>query len=367
MTSSDVSWPRFEETSDGLLVLAPAKVNLNLLVGPRRADGYHDLDSLVVKISLYDELLLSRPNNVTRASRPRVCGGVSPPRKPEDAGKMPAGREGETPSPRCDAIVLSCEGADCGEAEDNLVYRAGRLLQAHAREHGWATGDDDLGARIHLTKRTPPGKGLGGGSSDAAAALLGLCRLWGLDRAADAESHAATLSSLAARLGSDVPLFLTPGACRMTGRGDILQPLDVAPMAIVLFLSDLFCATPAVYRSFDEFYDEHSALAGQPLAARQLDAACLRQPPSRWRHLLVNDLLPPALRICPALGDLHARLQAHTDIPILMTGSGSALFALCDDDHEAAGLVGTLPADLRGQQGLSVLVARTNDSFEGVI
>jgi len=324
----NVPSPRFEDTPAGLVVRAPAKVNLNLLVGPRRADGFHDLDSLVVKISLYDELSI-------------------------------------VPS---EAITLTCAGADCGEVESNLVYRAAMLLREHALDRGWAAGES-LGARIHLVKRTPPGKGLGGGSSDAAAALLGLWRLWGLDRIASPSAEAA-LSPLAAQLGSDVPLFLAPSACRMTGRGEILQPLDVAPMAMALFLPDLFCATPAVYRSFDSarlpllrssnFAEQAelrraSQLAAAPdastapaaLAERQLDAACLRLPPSRWRARLVNDLFPAAGRVCPELADLQARIQSHTDIPILMTGSGSALFAPCDHRAEAARLLESLPPDLQ--------------------
>ena len=307
--------PRFEDTPDGLLVRAPAKVNLNLLVGPRRADGFHDLDSLVVKISLVDDLLLSRPD--------------------------PARHAGETPLSRRDTVALSCEGADCGLAEHNLVYRAARLLQTHAHEHGWAKPDDDLGVHIHLIKRTPPGKGLGGGSSDAAAALLGLCRFWNLEHATAAPVD--TLLSLAARLGSDVPLFLTTAACRIQGRGERFEPFDIGPLAMVLFLPDLFCATPEVYRAFDQ----RPTVDTRPLTERQLDAATLRLPTSRWRDRLTNDLLLPARRVCPALGYLHGLLQSHTDVPIHMTGSGSALFAPCDNTVEASYILHTLPQDLR--------------------
>ena len=128
--------PRRAVLADGgLRVAAPAKINLDLLVGPRRPDGYHDIDSLVAKITLYDEL----------AARLREDGPVG----------------------------LHCEGLDCGPIEENLALRAARLLAERA---GRRVG----GAEIRLAKAIPPGRGLGGGSSDAAAALVALDELWRL-------------------------------------------------------------------------------------------------------------------------------------------------------------------------------------------
>jgi len=326
--------PQLERRGDALLVRAPAKINLDLLVAPRRADGYHDLDSLTVKVSLYDELRLA----------------------PEAGGN----------------IRLSCRGADCGDVEKNLVYRAAKLLTAAVVEKGVKVATGTTGLSIELIKRTPPGKGLGGGSSDAAATLMGLNELWQL-------GWHARLPELAASLGSDVPLFLGGPACRMTGRGEVLQPITVHPFVAVLILSDLFCATLAVYKAFDELRPGAQCVAGVSPAicgntdtkasdremgdtkpgdsdtsllrrgkpVRAFDIAQLLEPPSSWRHLLVNDLLTPALVVCPALAEIQASLQSRTNIPICMTGSGSALFALCDDQSEVSLLLASLDDHMR--------------------
>jgi len=280
--------PRFEGLPDGALrVRAAAKINLNLLVGPRRADGFHPVDSCAAKITLYDEVRLS----------------------PADDGR----------------IVLHCQGADCGPDEDNLAIRAARLLRESA-----GCGD---GARIVLTKHIPPGRGLGGGSSDAAAVLEGLARLWDID------PGAANLGPLAARLGSDVGMFLVGGPVRLTGRGEAVTAVRVHPFCAVLLMPDFASSTPEVYRA----YDEHPAAIAPQLPADLL----ADQPPSAWRERLVNDLAGPAGRVCPETADLRRLLQQAARRPVCITGSGSAMFVLCDDEHEAADVWAALPPEIR--------------------
>jgi 4-diphosphocytidyl-2-C-methyl-D-erythritol kinase len=272
---------------DGATVLAaPAKINLNLLVGPRREDGYHPIDSFVARITLYDEVALV----------PR--------------------RDGR--------IVLRCTGIDCGRAEQNVAFRAASLL---------AEGRSSPGATIELTKRIPPGSGLGGGSSDAAAVLAGLNDLWGLGLAAD------RLAELAGRLGSDAPFFLGPPAARLTGRGEIIQPLAVHAFQAVLYLPSFSCFTAEVYREYDRL--PHAL---QP----QLDPAVLAGPPSRWRDLLRNDLLAAAGQVAKELAAAYDRLSRALPVPVCLSGSGSALFALCDDPAEAQTVLSAVPQDLRG-------------------
>lgn len=279
---------------DGLLVAAaPAKINLNLLVGPVRQDGYHPLDSIVAKISLHDTLGL----------------------RPRDDGR----------------IELTCSGCDCGPVGENLVSRAAALL---------AEGRDAGGADILLDKAIPAGMGLGGGSSDAAAALAGLNELWD-HHLGDAELHA-----LACRLGSDVPFFLGPACCRMTGRGEILRPISVHPFFVALLLPSFGCNTPDVYRA----YDRSPSPIGEQLATDLLAA----QPASAWRDKLVNDLAAPARQTYPQLAELWDRLGAQTNVPIHVTGSGSGLFVLCDTAAEARQFRDDLPADL---QPMCVLAA----------
>lgn len=279
--SLDVADP-VAQAGRGLVLAAPAKINLNLLVGPRRPDGFHDVDSFVARITLYDTVEL----------------------QPRDDGQL----------------RLEVLGPDCGPPDRNLALQAARLL----------AGDAPRGADIRLTKRIPLGAGLGGGSSDAAAALAGLNRLWGL------HLPAHRLAEMGAALGSDVPLFLGPPAARVTGRGELVRPVEVHPFHAVLLLPGLHVPTADVYRAFDTL---------PPAAGGQLDEALLASPPSAWRGLLVNDLLPAAQLVCPALAAWREAIT-RAGLPVSMSGSGSSLFLLCDDHPQALAARRMLPPSL---------------------
>ncbi len=280
--------PPRERLPDGALRLcAPAKINLNLLVGPLGEDGFHPLDSYVCKITLYDSIDLFT-----------------------DGGSE---------------ITLTCRGMDCGSDENNLALRAARELSA-------AVGKQ-TGARIVLDKRIPPGMGLAGGSSDAAAVLAGLNDLWGIGLAP------GELAKIGVQLGSDVPLFLTDGAVRMRGRGERITPARIHDFYAILYLPDFTCATPEVYRRFDT----------QPRRVRrnQLPAELLASsPPSVWREMLVNDLATAAGALCPPLAEVRGLLREAAGIPVCETGSGSAMFMLCDDRREGRRVLATLPEKL---------------------
>jgi len=281
----------------GVRVRAPAKINLNLLVDPRGQDGYHPLDSLVVKVSFHDLIDLT----------PRTDGEVA----------------------------FGCSGADCGPDEKNLALLAAKLLAESA-------GAGRRGVHVALTKNIPPGRGLGGGSSDAAAVLHALNTLWELKRDAPA------LTELAARLGSDVPLFLGPPASRMTSRGDRIEPIRVHPFLAVLLVPDVSCNTAEVYGSFDE----HPCPRGE-----QLDLSLVAgSPPSQWRDRLVNQLGGAARRVCPEMAKTWDALSEALPVPVHLTGSGSALFVLCDDDREVHAVLGAAPDPFRR----SCLVVRPN-------
>jgi 4-diphosphocytidyl-2-C-methyl-D-erythritol kinase len=168
---------------------------------------------------------------------------------------------------------------------------------------------------------------LGGGSSDAACTLLGLNRLWELHWPID------QLARVAANLGSDVPFFLHGSSSICTGRGQIVRPVQPPqPRWIVLILpANLALPTPAVYRKFDELgLGGHSSVANQP-------------PWEQWAELsagpllgrLVNDLEPAAFALCPELGRLRDQLEQQFSRIIRMSGSGSCLFTLFDDQAEA--------------------------------
>ena len=183
-----------------VLVRAPAKVNLFLEVLRRRPDGYHELATLMTAVSLYDTLLF---------------------------GDDPSG-----------TVRLRCDRPDLSAGPDNLVCRAAELLRRR-------TGRD-LGAVIRLWKRIPMPAGLGGGSSDAAAALAGLNALWrlGLSR--------AELAGLGAELGSDVPFFFAAPAAWCMGRGEKVEPFALGrPLDFVLVSPPVGLSTAEVFRERD--------------------------------------------------------------------------------------------------------------------
>jgi len=262
-------------------VTAPAKLNLNLLVGPVREDGYHPLDSLVSRITLFDPLEFH----------------------PRDGAQ----------------VRLTVYGADCGPMADNLVVRAAEALTARCGPHG---------ADVSLTKAIPPGRGLGGGSSDAAATLMGLNALWGL------ALSDGVLKEVSTEIGSDVPLFLGPPTLRMTGRGEQWESVSVHPFVAVLILPPLTCSTAGVYKA----YDAYASPIGPQLDPRLLAGG----PPSAWRDLLVNDLTAAAHAVCPALSEMHKQLGEAVDAPVHLTGSGSGMFVLCDHSEEADAVANAL-------------------------
>jgi 4-diphosphocytidyl-2-C-methyl-D-erythritol kinase len=267
---------------DILEVRAPAKVNLTLRVLGRRADGYHDLESVVAAVSLFDRLRFE-----------------------------PAA-----------AISLECDDAEIPAGDENLVMKAARLLAAR-------TGTDK-GARIRLEKSIPAGRGLGGGSSDAAAALKGLNRLWGLGLSSE------ELSQLGAEIGSDVPLFLGPPMSVIRGRGEHIAGLSLAPRWwLVLAWPDHGKSTPAVYAA----YDRLSAGNGHRPAATDI-LKHLEASAAEAAECLVNDLEPAYCSLQAGGPDLRAVFRACGGCAVGMTGSGSAYFALADTESQAECLAG---------------------------
>lgn len=267
----------------GMRVRAAAKLNLMLSVLGRRDDGFHELDSIIAKVTLYDELLI----------------------RPRDDGE----------------ICLRCGPFDCGPVQKNLVCRAAELLR----------GPQHLGANIELIKRIPPGAGLGGGSSDAAAALTALNDLWGLGFSKD------RLAELGAELGSDVPVFLGGPAARVRGRGEQVEQVQLTPFWAVLCIPDLACPTGKVYSAWDALDEPAPA----PVAAEALIG-----PPSQWGQLLYNNLRAPAQSIRPELARVEGRLAHATARAVHLSGSGSAMFILADDESQAHTVAARLPDDL---------------------
>jgi 4-diphosphocytidyl-2-C-methyl-D-erythritol kinase len=285
---------RVIDDGSAVLVRSPAKLNLLLAIRGRRPDGFHEIETLMVKVSVFDSLRFSlRPDDrITLAVR-KV--------EPGDSSLIPTGPE-------------------------NLVVRAAELLRHHVGIR--------FGADIVLDKRIPLEAGLAGGSGNAAAALAGLNRLWRLAFSRE------ELAELAAQLGSDVPFFLSgSNAAVARGRGERIEPVAIGgPLHFVVVKPEFGLSTAGVYRTFAERC--HTSLVEAAPLVRSLARGRLAEA-SRQLH---NDLMPAAELSAPHIAALRRRLQNECRYGGLMTGSGSACFGLCGSAREAAVVASRLRA-----------------------
>jgi 4-diphosphocytidyl-2-C-methyl-D-erythritol kinase len=231
-----------------------AKLTLSLRVTGRRADGYHELDALVVSVSEpHDSLVLRAADDVSIS-------------------------------------VSGPHAADVPVDDTNLAVRAARAAGARVA--------------IELHKGIPPGAGLGGGSADAAAVLVGV--------------DAPGAASIAASLGADVPFCLAGGAMRMRGIGDVLDPVDRPELWLVVATPRFGCVTADVYRAYD-------ALPAAP--GRSVDVSGL--------PALVNGLEAAAHVVEPRLAGFRESIAGAAGLPALMAGSGSSYFVVVRDAEHA--------------------------------
>ena len=372
-----------EHAENSSLDLAvPAKINLFLKVGPKSADGYHPLASWMVTVGLFDRLRLTVGRDESESGRGAGPeGGVPMPARPEGPGGVAGGRGlgGEPPgassggerlagaaiNPLPAGVSLRCDDPAVPADGRNLIAKAVAALIAASPAAADRLGG---GLSIDLEKRIPSGGGLGGGSADAAATLVGLDRLWHLGL------PTAALADLAAAVGSDVPVFVHalhgagPGSYFCEGRGERITPLP-PPSArwAVLLLPDLSVSTAAAYRRFDDLAP-HADVPAPPAAPPRLRD----RPMSEWSTLpardllaaLENDLEPPAFALAPALADLRRAAEDRLNRPFRMSGSGSTLFTLYDgrDEAEAAAVACD---QLLGARAVAVALCPTQINSEG--
>jgi 4-diphosphocytidyl-2-C-methyl-D-erythritol kinase len=278
-----------------LRVTAWAKVNLSLEVLGRRPDGFHEVRSLMQSISIADDLWLEPAQDLSLAA---------------DDSEM-SGRE-------------------------NLVLRAARLLRSERGE--------GLGAAIRIGKGIPVAAGLGGGSADAAAALLALEQLWG------PRTPAEQIASLAARLGSDVPFFLRGGTALSLGRGEVIRPISRGLSAWLVILApphDLSGKTAALY-----------ARLGRELWTSGERTLRLAEDISSGRPIagdtLFNVFEPIADQLFPELA-AHREAMLEAGAPgVHLSGAGPAIFTVVAEEEKARGIERRLAA-----RGYSPMVART--------
>ncbi|MEL6443367.1 MAG: 4-(cytidine 5'-diphospho)-2-C-methyl-D-erythritol kinase [Bacteroidota bacterium] len=273
----------------------PAKLNLGLHVLRRRADGYHDIETVLLPIDWRDTLTAERA-------------------------------DGGTVALTCSELALPTDGR-------NLVVRAAHALQAWAAEHAFDPWT--LGARLHLTKAIPFGAGLGGGSSDAAHALRLLNTLW------DLGATTADLHPIAAKLGADVPFFLYDQPMHATGTGTTLAPLTdnaggphALPFPLVVVMPDTEIGTAHAYSLVTPNDVSRPDLAG---IVRSNDLV-------QWRQRLTNDFEAPVLAQSPAIASAKQALLNAGAGYAAMTGSGAAVFGVFEDEAAARSAADVLRA-----------------------
>lgn len=289
-------------TPRGVSLIAPGKVNLALEVVGRRPDGYHDIDTVMTTIDLADRATIER--------------------RPEGAGLE---------------VVLSGAYAAGIDPADDLSGRAAiRLAEAAGRS-------PDL--RIDIEKRIPSPAGLGGGSSDAAAVLRGLRRLWGLDWTDE------RLAALGATIGSDVPFFVYGGAARCTGRGEEVQPLrDLRPLRLLILV-------PPVPPAYNKTAARYGALTRHDFSdgsrSRRLAQRLARRAPPPTNDL-VNAFEAVVERTEPELVAHYAAYHAQGAPRLHLCGAGPAVYLFVRETAK----VSELRRDFQ-QRGASVFDAWT--------
>jgi 4-diphosphocytidyl-2-C-methyl-D-erythritol kinase len=271
------------ETLQAVTVRVPAKINIQLSVGPLRPDGFHELQTVFQAVGLFDVITAEPADGLSLS----LSG-------PESAG-------------------LAADGS-------NLAWRAAELLAQHA---GVAAG-----AALHIDKSIPVAAGLAGGSADAAGTLLACARLWGVPATVD------DLAGLAAQLGSDVPFALRGRTSVGTGRGEHLQPVEHAGIFHwVIAGADAGLSTPAVYRELDR--QRAAGLAPAPVPPNDAVYVALASgDPVQLAAHLSNDLQPAALALAPELAATLATGCELGGLAGIVSGSGpTCVFLATDDDH----------------------------------
>jgi len=280
-------------------VRAPGKLNLFFQVGDRQEDGYHDVASAYQAVSLYEEVWATPAADFSLA----VTGTVDLSSVPED--------------------------------DRNLALRAARAVAAHIGHDG--------GVHLEIVKHVPVAGGMGGGSADAAAALVACDALWGADLGS------TQLHRLAARLGADVPFALMGGTAVGTGRGDRLSPaLARARFDWVVVLDDGGLSTPEVYARLDEIRERSAPDIAPPARAPEVDPGVLQalrsgDPVALAEHLR-NDLQVAALSLDPALRDVLETGEQAGALGALVSGSGPTVAFLAGSAEDALELQISLTA-----------------------
>ncbi len=273
---------QFETVGYGLLVRAPAKINLSLLVAGKRPDGFHELETIMAKVNFYDEILIE-----------------------------PGQKAG---------IELVCKGPHWApEGEENLIFQAAKLL---LNSCGLFT---DI--KITLTKNIPAGSGLGSASSDAAATLMGL------NQYLDIQLPNRQLAKLAPQLGSDVAFFLDGPLAFCTGKGEKIKKINKKfKFLALLVLPNVNISTQKVYANYKHnqpLYEKLSTQINDYIKKNRIDLVI---------KMCANMLLESSFGLAQELAELKEKIELLSIGPCCLSGSGSAIFCIIESgDEEIAG------------------------------
>ena len=281
-------------TSSQIVVHAPAKVNLFLEVIAKRPDGFHEIETLMVGITWFDTLHFTASSGGAIELSCAWAGGLS-------------ARSLHTQS------AMGSPLGDLPEGPQNIVYRALELLRVRAGV--------SAGARVRLVKRIPAAAGLGGASSDAAAALLAASEAWGLGWSR------GQLSELAGELGSDIPFFLGRGGAVCRGRGEQIEAVTATRMHLVVAKPPVGLSTPRVYSICRP--------ASKAVPVAPLQDALARGDLARAGKQLHNRLEEAAEQLTPWIGKLREAFNRFDVAGHQMSGSGSSYFGICRSARHA--------------------------------
>jgi 4-diphosphocytidyl-2-C-methyl-D-erythritol kinase len=303
---------QFTKVGEGLLVRAPGKINLSLLVKGKRADGYHDIESIMAKIDWYDEILIEHGKSDT-AGQGTEDGGQKNVQYPIPNVECPS----ET------IVELICKGEyKVPEGEGNLVYKAAEEILKIKNKKAKSNEERNKRLKITLTKHIPAGSGLGSGSSDAAATLMGINKFLRMDLGQK------ELARLAAKLGSDVAFFLNGPMALCTGRGEKIKKLEESEFRVFLVVPDVSISTKRVYENYrhDEVkYRRLSEEINIYIEKKRIDLIC---------GMCANMLEESCFEMHPELGVLKKKIESLGIRPVGLSGSGSSMFCIINNRNE---------------------------------
>lgn len=269
---------QFADLGDALVVRAPAKINLTLLIAGKRPDGFHEIETIMAKVNWYDEILIEY---------------------------------GEKPG-----IELIVKGPEWAPSDrQNLIYKAAKLLLDNSHSKS------DI--KLTLTKNIPAGTGLGSASSDAAATLLGLKKFLNL------EVSNKNLNQMAAKLGSDVAFFLGGPLAFCTGKGEKIEKITKKfHFLALLVIPKVSVSTKTVYNDYNHNIDSYRALKSKinpNIQKNRIDLAA---------KMCANMLQTTCFRLYSQLAELKENIESLGIRPLCLSGSGSSMFVVIQDGDE---------------------------------